>query len=63
MGYSVTFLFSDQSIETLINIISSLPRIDDPERRNTLKLGYCISGVSVQKFLELMNLSFQRINI
>ena len=31
MGYSVPFLFTDQSIDTLINVISSLPKNEDPK--------------------------------
>lgn len=62
-GFSVTFEFSDQSLDTLINIISNLPKIDDPARRNTLKLGHCINNISIKKLIELLNLSFKKINI
>lgn len=47
LGYSVSFNFTDLSIESLINIISNLPKIDNPRRRNTVKLGKCISQLSV----------------
>lgn len=51
------------SIEFLINIISNLPKIKEREKRNTIKLGFCISELSVTKFLQFLNLSFKKVNI
>ena len=62
-GFSVNFNFTDLSIEFLINIISNLPKIEDSHRRNTIELGQCISDLSVNKFRQLLKLSFQKINI
>lgn len=62
-GFSVSFNFTDLSIESLINIISNLPKIDNRARRTTVKLGKCISELSVEKFLQLLTLSFQKVNL
>ena len=62
-GFSVNFNFTDLSIEFLINIISNLPKIEASHRRNTIELGQCISDLSVNKFRQLLKLSFQKINI
>lgn len=62
-GFSVNFNFTDLSIESLINIISNLPKIDNPDRRNTVQLGPCIQELSVEKFLQLLTLSYQKVNL
>jgi hypothetical protein len=59
----VNFNFTDLSIESLINIISNLPKIENRERRNTVQLGLCIQELSVDKFLQLLTLSYQKVNL
>jgi len=36
LGFSVSFTFTDLSIDPLINVISNLPKIEDRERRKTV---------------------------
>ena len=62
-GFSVSFLFTDMSIESLINIISNLPKVDEMERRTTVELGSCIRELSSRKLLHLLELSYKKVNL
>ena len=63
IGYSIVFEFTELSLITLIDLISILPKMEDKNRRKTIKLGYCIKNISIYKVIELCNISYQRVNI
>lgn len=63
LGFSVSFMFTDLNVESLINIISNLPKVDDYERRTTVELGGCIRELSAIKLLHLLELSHKKVNL
>lgn len=62
-GYSIVFEFTDLSILTLMDMISLLPKIENKNRRKTIKLGYCLRHVSINRIIELSKIAYKRVNL
>ena len=57
------FEFTNKSFITLVDLISILPTMENEKRRKTIKLGHCIEHISIDKVIELCNISYQRVNL
>ena len=63
IGYSIVFEFTNKSFVILEDLISILPKMENGKRRKTVKLGHCIEQLSVDRVIELCNISYQRVNL
>ena len=47
----------------LIDLISNLPLVEDEKKRKNIKLGKCIRNINIYLLLQLINISYKRVNI
>ena len=47
----------------LIDLISNLPMLEDSKKRKNIKLGRCIRNININLLINLLNISFKRVNI
>ena len=63
IGFSIKFEFSDESIMSLIQIVTNFPKLTEQDRRKTLVIGSSINRVSPEKLFELLASAYMRVNI
>jgi len=63
INFSIKFDFTDLNMVALKDLISNLPMLEDPTMRKTIKLGKCMKNISIKMLIELLNISYKRINI
>ena len=61
--FALEFEFSDATILGLEKSLSNLPFESDETKRYNLKIGNCAKYVSIENLLNLLFISYQRINI
>lgn len=47
----------------LIDLISNLPMLENPNKRKNIKVGHCIKNISINMLIKLLNISYKRVNI
>jgi hypothetical protein len=61
--FEVEFEFTKSSAQTLINCISKLPMEKNPDKRKNVTIGPSMDDVNMDKLIDLVEMSNQRINL
>ena len=61
--FEVEFDFTQSTAQTLINCVSKLPNEQNPDKRKNVKLGESMNDVDMDKLIDLIEMSDQRVNL